>query len=423
MYKKTTLKSGLRIITVPQKETKAISALVLVGTGSKYEEKNISGISHFVEHMLFKGTKKKKGPMEVSEALDAVGGDYTAFTGEEYTGYYAKVDKTHFDIALDWVSDIFLNATIPLKELERERGVVIEEINMFNDNPMKNIGDIWRKALYGDQPAGWFIGGTKNSVSKISRNQIVSYIRSQYVAKNTVICIAGNIKKAQAVEKVKTYFLKTKKSEPKGKPGVVESQTAPNVYILNKKTGQTTLALGVRGYNHFSPDKYVLDIMSTLLGGMMSSRVFNEVREKMGAAYYVATYNESETDTGSLATFAGIDSSKIFKVIEVILKEYKKLTVKKVSEKELKKIKDHLKGKIVLGMESSDAKASFYGMQEILKNEILSEEEIMKKIDKVKSSDIMRVARDIFKDEKLNLAVIGPFKDKDQFKKILKFNK
>jgi predicted Zn-dependent peptidase len=421
MYKKTTLKNGLRIITVPQKETKAVSVLVLTGTGSKYEKKNISGISHFVEHMLFKGTKNKKGPMEVSGVLDAVGGDVSAFTGEEYTGYYAKVDKSHFDIAIDWVSDIFLNATIPAKELEKERGVIIEEINMFDDNPMKNIGDIWRKTLYGDQPAGWFIGGTKGSVSKINRNQIIEYIKSQYVAKNTVICIAGNINQVQAVNKVKSYFSKIKTSKPKDKLSVVNLQAAPNVYILNKKTGQTTIALGVRGYDHFHHDRHALDIIATLLGGMMSSRIFNEVREKMGAAYYVATYNESESDTGSLATFAGIDSSKIFDVIKTILKEYKKLTVNKVSEKELKKIKDHLKGKIILGMESSDAKASFYGMQELLKNEILSEEEIIKKIDKVKATDIIRVAKDIFKEDKLNLAIIGPFEDKEQFKKLLRF--
>jgi predicted Zn-dependent peptidase len=423
MFKKTTLKNGLRIITVPQKETKAVTVLVMAGTGSKYEEKKLSGISHFVEHMAFKGTKKKKGPMEVSGCLDEIGGEMNAFTGEEYTGYYVKVDAVHFEIAMDWISDIFLNSTILDKEVEKERGVIIEEINMYNDNPMRNIGDVWRKALYGDQPAGWFIGGTKDSVSNIKRADMLNYINSQYTAKNTVVCVVGNIKEKQAIEMVKKYFSKMPTSINKEKVSVVDKQSESNVFIFNKKTKQTTMALGVRGYNHLHEDKYVLDIIAVLLGGMMSSRMFNEVREKLGAAYYVATYNESETDTGYLSTFAGIDSSKLNKVIETILREYKKLKEVKVSEKELKKIKDHLRGKIVLGIESSDAKASFYCTQEVLKNKIMTIEEIIKKIEKVTVNDIMRVARDIFKEEKLNLAIIGPYKGKEvYFKKLLKFN-
>lgn len=422
MYRKTTLKNGLRIITVPQKETKAVTVLVMTGTGSKYENKKLSGISHFVEHMMFKGTKKRKGPMEVSGEMDKIGGEMNAFTGEEYTGYYAKVDATHFDIAMDWISDVFINSVMPAEEIEKERGVIIEEIRMFDDNPMRNIGDIWRKALYGDQPAGWFIGGTKDSVLNIKREDMLSYVHSQYTAKNTVICIVGNIKEKMAIESAKKYFSKMPTSLNKGKDLVNNEQSEPNVFILNKKTNQTTMALGVRGYNHLHKDRYVMDVMATLLGGMMSSRIFNEVREKLGAAYYVATYNESESDVGSFSTFAGIDSSKINKVIETILKEYKKLTETKVTEKELRKIKDHLKGKIVLGMESSDARASFYCTQELLKNKILSIEEIIKEIEKVKASDIMRVAKDIFKEDKLNLAIIGPYKQKEEdLKKILKF--
>jgi len=421
MYKKTTLKNGLRIITVPQKETKAVTVLVMTGTGSKYEEKKFSGISHFVEHIAFKGTKKRKGPMEVTEILDRVGGEMNAFTGEEYTGYYAKVDNIYFDIAIDWISDIFINSTMPGAEVEKERGVIIEEIKMFDDNPMRNIGDIWRKALYGDQPAGWFIGGTKSSVLNIKREDMFDYVHSQYTAKNTVVCIVGNIKERQAIEMTKKCFSKIPTSQNKGKISVIEKQTEPNVYILDKKTNQTTMALGVRGYNHLHPDRYIMDVIATLLGGMMSSRIFDEVREKLGAAYYVATYNESDSDTGFLSTFAGIDNSKINKVIETILREYKKLTEVKVSAKELKKIKDHLRGKIVLGMESSDAQASFYCTQELLKNKIISVEEIIKQIDKVSSGDIMRVAKDIFKEEKLNLAIIGPYKNKEEeFKKLLK---
>ncbi len=423
MYKKTTLKNGLRIITVPQKETKATTVLVMVKTGSKYEERETSGISHFLEHMLFKGTEKNKEPKDVAEQLDKVGGDYNAFTGEEYTGYYAKVDMMHFDVALDWVSDIFLNSKIPAKEIEKERGVIIEEINMYTDNPMMYIDELWKKVLYGDQPAGWDVAGTKKTVSSIKRNDILKYINSQYAAKNTVICVAGNIKEKEAIEKVKKYFNNIKLGVAKGKPEVTEKQSEPQVDISYKKMNQANLALGVRGVDTFHPDKYIYEVMAVILGGMMSSRLFIEVREKLGAAYYVRTYNNSDTDTGSLVTLAGVDNNKIEKVIETVLREYKKLCKVKVSDKELKKAKDYIKGKMVLGLESSDAQASFYGSQELLKNEILTIDELFKKIEKVKASDIMRVAKDIFKDEKLNLAIIGPYKDKEQFKKILSFKK
>jgi len=323
---------------------------------------------------------------------------------------------------MDWISDIFINSTIPGEEVNKERGVIVEEIKMFDDNPMKNIGDVWRKALYGDQPAGWFIGGTKESVLNIKREHMLDYVRSQYTAKNTVVCIVGNIKEKQAIEMTKKCFSKIPISISKGKVAVIEKQAEPNVFVFNKKTKQTTMALGVRGYNHLHKDRYVMDIIATLLGGMMSSRMFDEIREKLGAAYYIATYSEAESDTGFLSTFAGIDSLKINKVIETILREYKKLTEVKVTAKELRKIKDHLRGKIVLGMESSDAQASFYGTQELLKNRILSIDDIIKEIEKVKVSDIMRVAKDIFKEEKLNLAIIGPHKGKEEdFKRLLKF--
>jgi predicted Zn-dependent peptidase len=422
MFKKTTLKNGLRIITVPQKETKAATVLVLVKTGSKYEERDISGISHFLEHMLFKGTEKRKTPKLVAEELDKIGGDYNAFTGEEYTGYYAKVDATKIDVAVDWVSDIFLNSKIPSEEIEKERGVIIEEINMYNDNPMMYIDELWKTVLYGDQPAGWDIAGTKETVSGIKREQIIKYIDSQYTAGNTIICVAGKIKEKEMIAKIKKHFGNIKTSEAKDKPKVVENQLDPQLIVSYKDIEQTNLALGVRAYNTFHPQKQVMDVLGVILGGMMSSRMFTEVREKLGAAYYVRTYNQADTDTGALVTFAGVDNKKLHKVIETILREYKKLTTEKVSAGELKKAKDFLNGKMVLGLESSDAQASFYGSQELLKNKILTLEEIVKKIDKVTANDIMKVAKDIFKKEKLNLAMIGPFKDKKEFKKLLKFN-
>lgn len=401
----------------------ASTVLILVKTGSKYEEKKISGISHYLEHMLFKGTEKRKKPKDVAEVLDRIGGDYNAFTGEEYTGYYAKVDALHFDTALDWVSDIFLNSKIPDKEVAKERGVIIEEINMYNDNPMMYIDELWKTVLYGDQPAGWDIAGTKETVSGIKRSDIKKYIGSQYVSSNTIVCVAGKIKEDEVIKKIESKFGQVKNSNPKKRAQVVEEQIEPQVLVQYKDIKQTNLALGVRGYNIFHPQRYVMDLMSVILGGMMSSRMFIEIREKMGAAYYVRTYNNSDSDVGSLATFAGVENKKVFDVIAKILKEYKKMTRVKVPQAELKKAKDYLKGKMILRMESSDAQASFYAAQELLEGKILTMEEVFKEVEKVTSNDIMKTAKDIFKNEKLNLAIIGPYnKDKEEdFKKILKF--
>ncbi|MDD5569142.1 MAG: pitrilysin family protein [Candidatus Pacebacteria bacterium] len=419
-YKKTTLPNGLRIITVPQKETKAVTVLVLVSTGSKNEQKNISGISHFLEHMLFKGTKKRRNKIEIAEFLDKVGGSYNAFTGEEYTGYYAKVDSVHADKAMDWVSDIFLNSVFPAGEVTKERGVIIEEINMYRNNPMMYIDQVWKELLYGDQPAGWDIAGNKETVSKIGRKQILDYINYQYAAKHTVVCVAGNISEAEAIRKVKQYFKGAKKGNFKNKPEVKEAQSKSQVKIQFKKTDQTNLALGVRAYSMFHPKRYVFIIMSVILGGMMSSRLFEKVREQMGAAYYIRTTNDTDTNTGCLVTSCGVDNSKVEKVISAILKEYQKMATKKVGAAELKKAKDYVKGHMVLALESSDSKANFYGTQELLEKEILTPDEIMEKINKVSSDDILAAAKDIFKPEKLNLAMIGPFKDEKEFKRILK---
>ena len=421
MFRKTTLKNGLRIVTVPQKSSQAVTVLALVGTGSKYEEKEISGISHFLEHMYFKGTKRRPDALAVSETMDKLGGVFNAFTSEEFTGYYAKVSAGHLDAALDWVSDIYLNSLLPKKEMERERGVIIEEINMLLDTPLIYIGELWKTLLYGNQPAGWDVAGTKESVSSISREQLFHYMKSQYVARNTVVCVSGKASSSQAIEKVKKYFSKIKTSKSQPKPGVFERQKAPELLLHFKKTDQTHLALGSRTfYSLFHPQRYAAEILGIILGGMMSSRLFTEVREKLGLAYYVRTNTEADTDTGYLVTLAGIDNSRVEKAISTILKEYKKISHAKVPVSELKKAKDNLKGKLSLTLETSDAKAFFYAGQELLENKIAAPEDIFKKIDKVSVNDILKVAKDIFKPERLNLALIGPFKDKNKFKKLLK---
>jgi len=420
MFKKTTFQNGLRVITVPQKNAQAVTALVLVGTGSKYETKKNNGISHFLEHMYFKGTKKRPTPLTVIEPLDKVGAIYNAFTSEEYTGYFAKVKSSHSDLALGWISDIYLNSLLPSKEIEKERGVIIEEINMYLDMPMLYVGELWKKLLYGDQPAGWEVVGTKENVASITRRQILNYMRSQYVSANTIICLAGKFSEVAIINKVRKYFSKIHTTNFKTKIPVVEKQNKPQVLLYSKKTDQAHLALGIRGYNLSHPKRFAQEVLGVILGGMMSSRLFVEIRQKLGMAYYIKTNTYSDPDTGYLVTQAGIDNKNVERAISIILREYRKISRKRVPAKELKKAKEYIKGKTALELESSDAQAAFYAGQEILENRILTPEEIYKKIDKVSINDILKIAEDVFRPKKLNLALIGPFKDKNKFQKLLK---
>ncbi|MDO8639293.1 MAG: pitrilysin family protein [bacterium] len=419
MHKKIILKNGLRLIIVPQKSTQAATVLVLVGTGSKYETKEISGISHFLEHMFFKGTSKRPDKVEIAETLDRVGGMYNAFTGEDYTGYFAKVAAPYFNLALDWVADIFLNSLLPEKEMEKEKGVIIEEINMIYDNPMAHVSVLWSELLYGDQPAGWDIAGTKETVSKMNRQKLADYFKNHYVASDTIVCLSGNFKEKLAIEKAKKYFSAMLEGSPVIKQKVVEIQEKPKALIHYKETDQTHLRLGVRGFNIFHPKRYVQDVLGDLLGGMMSSRLFIEVREKLGLAYYVRTEVDSNPDTGYLVTAAGVDSQRIEKVISVILREYRKIAEQKVGSLELKKTKNNIKGKLALVLEASDAQASFYGSQELLEGKILTPEEIFKRIDQVTANDMQKLAKIIFQPKNLNLALVGPFKDTAYFERLL----
>lgn len=420
MYKKTTLKNGLRIITIPMKNTQTATVLVLVGTGSKYETKDINGISHFLEHMFFKGTKKRPSALKLNEPLDKIGGHYNAFTGEELTGYWAKVDFKHLDVALNWVSDIYLNSKLEEKEIKREKGVIIEEINMYLDIPMKYIWDLWEELLYGDQPAGWPALGKKENIIKLKREQFLKYLKDHYSAKNTIICVAGNINSGLVEEKIKKYFKTIKSSTPKSKSRVIQKQERPQALIHFKKTDQAHLCLGVRGYNLFHPQRYAQKMLATLLGGFMSSRLWISIRERKGLAYYIQTVSSTTTDTGDLVTSAGVDNKKVEETIKLILKEYRSLKRKKIKKEELEKIKNYLKGSLALSLESSDAQASFYTNQELLEGKILTPKQIYAKIDKVTENDILKVAQDIFQPQKLNLALIGPFKNKSKFQKLLK---
>lgn len=428
-FKKTTFKNGLRLITAPMADTNTVTVIVAVAAGSKYETKNTNGLSHFLEHMMFKGTKKRPKTKDIAEALDAVGGEYNAFTSEESTAYFAKVDKEHAGLAIDVVSDIYLNSKLDAREIERERGVILQEINMYEDNPMMSVQEEFEQLLYGDQPAGWKVIGTKENIARVGRKEFVDYRTKLYNAKNTVVCVAGNFGNPPAgggesglIREIGKVFGKMRESGINKKQRTTERQTRPGLKVRHKKTDQAHLVLGFRGYDMFHPDRHASALLANILGGTMSSRLFLSVRERQGLAYYVSASSEEYSDCGYFSVRAGVDTKreKIEKAVKTILAEIRKVKAKAVSEKELKKAKDNLRGKLALSLESSDEVAAFLAGQELARREIKKPEEILRRIEKVGKNDILRVAREVFVDEKLNLAIIGPVEDGKFLEKILK---
>ncbi len=424
-FKKTTFKNGLRLITAPMKDTNTVTVIVAVAAGSKYETKNVNGLSHFLEHMFFKGTKKRPKTKDIAESLDAVGGEFNAYTSQESTAYYAKVDKEHLSLAVDVVSDIFLNSKIDAKEIEKERGVILQEINMYEDTPMLAVGEEFENLLYGDQPAGWKVIGTKENIAAVGRKDFVNYMKNFYTAQNTVVSVVGNFgEKGEGgvIREIDKIFSKMRKGNVNKKQKTAEKQTKPRIKIRHKKTDQAHLVLGFRGYNMFHKDRFALTLLANILGGTMSSRLFLSVRERLGLAYYVNASDDESSDCGYFSVRAGVDTdkTKIEKTVKTIISEIRKAKTRGVSEKELKKAKDNLRGKMALSLESSDEVAAFLAGQELSRREIKRPEEILAEIDKVKKNDILRVARDIFRNENLNLAIIGPIEDKKYLERILK---
>ena len=290
---------------------------------------------------------------------------------------------------------------------------------MYYDLPMQYVGVLWEKLLYGDQPAGWPVCGNKEVVLKIGRKDFLKYLKTRYSAKNSLVCVAGNFNNKEIVKKIEKYFGKLDGRKFTEKRNVIEEQSKPEKLIHFKKTDQTHLCLGVRGYNVFHKDRYVIKILGIILGGFMSSRLFQEVREKKGLAYYIRTSVDSNPDTGYLVTQAGVANEKAEEAIKTILSEYQKIKKEKIGVDELERAKEHIKGNMLLNLETSDEMSSFIAGQEILKEEILTPEEVFKKIDKVSIDDIQRVAQNIFKAEKLNLALIGPLEDKRKLEQLI----
>lgn len=418
-FQKTKLKNGLKVVTVPLKDSTSVTVLIMVETGSKYETKKINGLSHFLEHMCFKGTMKRPKASDISRELDAIGSQYNAFTGQEYTGYYAKAHPKHIGRLLDVVSDLYLNPVFDPIEIEKEKGVIIEEINMYEDMPQRHIYDMFMELLYGDQPAGWNIAGPKDNIRKMERQDFIDYRKDHYVSGATTLLIAGNFDKKKIMPQVMESFNHIKEEQKKGKLKVKEKQGSPNVMVKPKKTDQTHLMVGVRSFDVTDKRIPALKVLNAVLGGGMSSRLFQKLRDEMGVGYYVKSSSDEYTDHGYLAVNTGVDNKRVKEVIEAILAEFRRFKTEEVPEEELKKAKDWLIGNLYLSLESSDALAEFYGGQEVLKHSLETPQNISKEIKAVTSKDILKIAKDIFQNKNLNLALIGST-SKDSLKNILK---
>lgn len=417
---KKKLANGLRIITLPHADSLASSVFVFVETGSKYETKEINGISHFLEHMCFKGTKNRPRSIDIASELDGIGAAHNAFTSHEYTGYFAKAQPKHFDKILDVVSDIYLNQLFDPAEIEKEKGVIAEEINMYEDTPARKISDYFLHLLYGDQPAGWDVAGRKEVIAALKRDDFVDYHAKHYVAEATIVVAAGAFDEKEAMRKIEEKFSVISAAGKHPKIKTAESQSAPRVFLKMKESDQTHLILGFRAFDIFDERRFVLDVLADILGGGMSSRLFQRVREEMGAAYYVYADADLYTDHGYLAAGAGVDNKKAEDVVKAILEEFLKLAEHPVGEEELRRAKDHMIGGLMIGLETSNQLASFYGGQEVARGSFLNPSELSERIEKVTAGEILALAKEIIRDDKLNLALIGPFKNEEKFAKILK---
>lgn len=432
MFKIKRLESGAQLITVPMKGTRTITVLVMFATGSKYETKDNNGISHFLEHMFFKGTKKRSNTLAISSEMDALGAEFNAFTGREYTGYWVRVDAAKIDIAMDILSDILFNSKFDSKEINREKGVIIEEINMWSDNPIMKIEDIFEGLLYGDTPAGWDTLGPKENILKFKREDFLKYFNSQYQNDNSILVAAGNIN-GDFQKMIEKYFSKKDASNVgmKEKERVAEKQSKPACLVQYKKTDQANFSLGVRAFDYIHKDRLAAKMLAIVLGGSMSSRLFINLRERRGLAYYIHADNESYTDSGYFSVKAGVPVTKVEESVKIILAEMKKVKKFGVDKEELRRAKDLLKGRMAIQMEASDNVAEWYARQAAMmrtvvrenrkkKEELTAPEDFLAEVEKISLADLKRVAQEIFVTKNLNLAIIGPYKDGKVFESLLK---
>ena len=419
-YHKTTLENGLRVITAPMPHARSVAVSIAVGAGSRYETDAQAGLSHFVEHLCFKGTEHHPTSREVSEIIDSVGGVINAGTDRELTVYYSKVGQAHFGLALDVLADLIRRPLFAPDEVEKERQVIIEELAMIADSPAQQVDVLLDETLWPDQPMGRDVAGSEASVRGLSREMAVDYLQRQYVPNNTVVSIAGALTHEEAVERVAGAL----GDWPRGEPGdwfrAVDGQETPRVAVKYKKTEQAHISLAVRGLPLQHPDRYALSLLSVLLGEGMSSRLVQELRERRGLCYDVHSYVSYFLDTGSFAMYIGVDPARAPEALRVLLEELSRLRGEGVSEEELARTKELVKGRLLLRMEDTHAVSDWLGVQELLTGRIRTVDEVTEFIDAVTEDDLRRVARQLLISEQLNLAVVGPFRTDRRFLSLLR---
>ena len=408
MYQKTVLDNGLRVISETMPQTHSASICIFVGVGSRYETNARAGISHFVEHVLFRGTLKRPTSRDISEAIEGVGGILNGGTDRESTVYWCKVARPHFEMALDVLSDMMLNSKLDSEDIEKERQVIIEEINMSYDSPSSKVGLIIEKLLWPADPLGRDIAGTKKSVSATRREDLLGYIQKQYIPAATVVSVAGSVEHDEVVTAVKKCLGGW--TGPGQRPGhrAFGEHDAVRIEIETRDIEQTHMCLALPGLSLFDPQRFTLDMLNVVLGEGMSSRLFSEVRDKLGLAYSVQSYVDHLKDTGSLIVYAGVDTSKARLALEAIIKELMRFKKETISPAELTKAKEMSKGQLALRLEDSRHVAGWLGGQEILTGRILTIDDVNAIVDGIRAEDIKKLAHNLIDRSKMRLAVVGP---------------
>jgi len=422
MYSLKQLQCGLPVITTPSPGTESITVHVFAAAGSRYESRKERGISHFLEHMFFKGGQKFKSSAEVSMAIDALGGSFNAFTGKEYAGYYVKVAATHVETACDVLADMLLHATLPQEEAEKESGVIIEELRMYQDTPMYQAGWDFEELLYGDQPLGWDTIGIEKTIKAVTHDTLAAHKDKLYTPDNMNLVFAGKVDEKQAMELGEKFF-----GELKGSCSETFSPLSgrgeQQVLLTTKKTEQAHLVLGVEAKSALAAEHFAQNLLSIILGGNMSSRMFLRIREAKGMCYYISTSTDNYLDTGAISVRAGVDQSRLDEAVVAIKDELLEVAKNGITDEELSRSREYLKGKVTLSLEDSEERAHFFGRQHLLyantKRGMHDVPEYFAMIDAVKKSDIDALAAELFAPEKLKLVVIGSKESKEELQKLL----
>jgi len=417
-YEKHTLENGVRIVLAPMPQAQSVTVALMYAAGSRYETRDTNGIAHFAEHMFFKGTENRPSSRDIAGEIDAIGGEFNAFTGKEYTGYYVRAAAEHRDTALDVLVDMLRHSKFEAEEIEREKGVIIEEMNMYFDTPRDYIGGVYEDLLYGDQPLGWDIVGRKETVRAATRDMFMQYIDRWYKPERLVVGVGGKID-GDVLEAIQGHLGDLEPAET-GEPDPASlNGNGSRVRVHTKQSDQAHIALGVPSYPITHPDRYALQLLATVLGGGMSSRLFIEVRERRGLAYYVFGTNHSYTDAGSLYAQAGVDINRIDDAVSTVAAELRRIAAEAVPADELEKARSFAKGRFVLQLENPHGLIMYGLRKEVLEGETVDPKEVLAELDKVTGEDVQRVAGDLIDDKRLRLALIGPFDDADRFEKLL----